>query len=168
MNESHSKNDKLDFGINRSRMLNLLNLRSQSQVGIDVYQKLGLSSAERLFIDFIKNNSLTTSMHMENRRIAVRGEPVTQAFILMDGEAIASDGNRRYRIGPGAVLGLAECIANEPHRLSVLARTTVTTGNLPVDRVLRELVNMNKGLRGISRTTVMRILQTRQIPESLK
>lgn len=164
----NSENPTLDFGVDKARLRPLHGLRPYNSRTVSAFNEAGLTSEERLFFNLSRKTTLHSSMFMAGRTITTRGKPVDLAYVIVEGQAIANDGQRDYPIGPGSVLGLAEGMARMSHMLTVTADSLVQTVNIKMDSAIRELQLMNKGLRGISRCTIMRIMQLDETPEALK
>ena len=58
-------------------------------------------------------------------------------------------------IGPGAVIGLAEGIADIPSSYDIVANNTVNTKLINIEKAVREVTSLNSGLKGICRSTIM-------------
>ena len=71
-------------------------------------------------------------------------------------------------IGPGAVIGLAEGISDMPSSYDIVANNTVNTKLINIEKAVKEVTSLNSGLKGICRSTIMRILNLKVAPSHLK
>jgi CRP-like cAMP-binding protein len=168
MSEHDTDGTSMRFSVDLGRVRAVGNAMPGSLAALAAYDQHGLASHERLYHQLVGDLALVTAVFRPGDRIAVAGEDVVNAYIVRDGAMQAILDRRALRIGPGSVIGLAEGLANVGHGMTVVAETVVTTSVIPMHRALRALAGMHRGLRGITRNTVMRILQLPQVPETLK
>jgi CRP-like cAMP-binding protein len=134
----------------------------------ELYDGHGLSAEDRLFFSLSQNSALESGAFEPGDRIAMRGDPVQLAHVVISGEMTASSRQGKFTLGPGSVIGLAEGMAYQPHTFTVLATSAVRTRVIPMDKARQELLAINAGLRGICRTAIVRILDLPEAPENLK
>lgn len=158
----------LQFGVDLQRIAQLGMINPGSVEASQAYERLGLSSEDRLYFQLTRDLTLDTAAFRPGDRLAVEGQDVVNAYIVREGTLAVTVGGRELRTGPGSVIGLAEGIAHHKHRMTVTAITVVSASVIPIYRAMRALSHMHKGLKGITRNTVMRILQTDEIPETFR
>ena len=138
-----------------------------SSEAVDFNDAVGLTTEDRLFFHLRQNAHLDRCVFNLGDQIAVRGERVHLAHIIISGNVTASDVKNNFTLGPGSVIGLAEGMANLPYSFTVIAKDTVHTRSIPIADAQQELVRLNAGLRGIFRTAIARTLDLKEIPENL-
>jgi CRP-like cAMP-binding protein len=168
MLEEDADRGSMRFSVNLARVRAVGSAMPGSLAALAAYDQHRLASHERLYHQLIGDLSLVSAVFRPGDRIAVAGEDVVNAYIVRDGTMHAIIDRQAVPIGPGSVIGLAEGLANVGHGMTVVAETVVTASVIPMHRALRALAGMHRGLRGITRNTVMRILQLPQVPETLK
>lgn len=166
--DGYGSNGDLDFGVDLERIAALGLIGAGTLKARAAYDRLGFSSADRLYHELASDLTLGMAIFSAGDRVAQAGEDVINAHIIRSGVLAAEVGARVMRIGPGSVIGLAEGLALHKHRMTVTAITDVSAAVIPIYRALRTLYQMHKGLKGITRNTVMRILQIGETPETFK
>ena len=122
-------------------------------------ERLNLSSAERIFFALCRSMELDNHVFKPGDVIVREGSEVHVSHIMMNGYVNVSQKNgKNFRVGIGGVFGLAEGVMNLPHAHTVIAEGMVTTSVIPLSKVQRELPRIHKGLQGIERYTMLRIL----------
>jgi len=158
----------MDFSIDMGRMNQLGILDPRSPAAMATFSQNQFSSQERLFFSLWASRLLNDGVFKIGEILTHKGEVVVNAHIIISGELDADNGARRFTLGPGSVLGLAEGLAHLPYGMTVMAKTVVTTRILRLDKIDREIPKMNAGIRGICRGAVMRTLGLNDVPEALK
>lgn len=158
----------LDFAIDVGRLNQLGILDPRSPAAMATFSQNQFSSQERLFFSLWASRLLNDGVFKIGEILAHKGEIVVNAHIVISGELDADNGTKRFTLGPGSVLGLAEGLAHQPFSMTVMAKTVVTTRILRLDKIDREIPKMNAGIRGICRGAVMRTLGLNDVPEALK
>ncbi len=156
-----------DFAIDLKKIGLIGSLHPDSIEALHAYNEQGLSSEERLYYQLIRDLALNTAAYQPGTVLFEFGQTVTQAYIIRQGDIELRTEGLIYRVGPGAVLGLASGLANLPHNMSATALTVVTASIIP-HKVFNTLNSCHIGLRGINRSTIMRTLNLSSVPESLK
>ncbi|NDH52530.1 MAG: cyclic nucleotide-binding domain-containing protein [Betaproteobacteria bacterium] len=133
----------------------------------ELFGKFRLSSQDRLFFCLWANPTLRSAHFADGAEIARRGGHVLVAHVVIVGEMKASDGKYIFDLGPGAVIGLAEGLAEVPQRLTVTAITPVETHVIPFRDAQYQLTNVNPGLRGIFRSSTARTLAMTETVKAL-
>lgn len=158
---------RYDFVVDLKKIELIGTLHPDSIQSLEAYNQHGLSSEERLYHQLINDLALETSAYKPGAQLCEFGQAVTQAFVIRQGDIELRTEGLIYRVGPGAVLGLAAGLANQPHNMSATALTVVTASIIP-NKVFNTIKTCHLGLRGINRSTIMRILNLGSVPESLK
>lgn len=162
------RDDSMCFAIEIERLQNLGLLNPNSRQALAAYDQHELTSAERLFFKLWGNNLLNSGYFEPGQAIARKGEHPAMAHIVTSGEVVARDNERTYTFGPASVFGLAEGLTDQAYRWDATANSLVTTKVIPIARALREVHGLNAGLRGICRSTAMRILDLKTPPANLR
>jgi len=119
----------------------------------------GMSSDELMFLKLLASNKLHSTVHESG---TVLGSPddteLGLGYIIVQGHVEATIGRKKYKFGPGSVLGLAEALLDKTLPWSLVSLDTVTLMNIPIDKALRGLEHANPGIRGIVRYTADRIM----------
>ena len=157
-----------NFSVDLSKVAALGSMPAYSREALETYQKYGLSSEDRLYYQLVSEMALETSAFKPGANLCVFGEAVSDAYIVRQGELEVHTEGLIYRVGPGAVIGLAAGLANAPHNMTATAITVVTVSVIPIFKALKAITTCHPGLRGINRSTVMRVLNLKAVPESMK
>lgn len=139
-----------------------------SRDAVELYDVHGLSTQDRLFFCLWQNSNLPTRVFNPGDTIAMRGDRVHFAHVVLSGDMAASDENDNFTFGAGSVIGLAEGMAVLPHSFTVTARTPVTTRFISIGDAQHALTGINAGLLGLCRTAIARTLGLKAIPEQRK
>lgn len=158
----------MHFSVDLAKVAAMGHLPPYSQDAMDAYVRLGLSSEDRLYYQLVSELSLDSAAFMPGRHLCERGQTVTDAYVVRQGELEVQTEGASFRVGPGAVLGLAAGLADVPHNMTATALTVVTASIIPIFKALKAVGSFHPGLRGINRNTVMRVLNLSAVPESLK
>jgi CRP-like cAMP-binding protein len=127
-----------------------------------------LPSRDSLYLKLLNNSHLGSTAFAPGQKITSVGDGISTAYIITQGEVSQSSTVTGYAtLGPGAVIGLAEGIADAPCITETIARNAVVAITVPVIRCLSAVRGSNSGLMGIARFTAMRILETNIPPKSL-
>lgn len=156
-----------DFSVDLKKIESVGSLHPDSIDALEAYNRLGLSSEDRLYYQIVSDMALETAAYKPGTVLCEFGQDVTDAYVIRQGEIELKTEGLTYRVGPGTVLGLAAGLANHPHNMSATALTVVTASVIP-NKVFKAIHSCHLGLRGINRNTVMRILNLSSVPESLK
>jgi hypothetical protein len=134
-----------------------------------------LTTVDKLYLKLLMNRSslATGSLGLiafaPGKKIISQGDFPDKAYIITQGEATYSSAATGYStLGPGAVIGLAEGLADLASRCESTAVSAVVAMTIPTTRALSSIRGANSGLLGIARLTAMRVLDLSLPPESLK
>ena len=158
----------LRFSVDLAKVEAMGTLPPYSPDAMAAYVKLGLSSEDRLYYQLVGELSLGSAAFKPGSHLCMKGQPAHDAYVVRQGELDVQIDGASYRVGPGAVIGLASGLADRPHNMTATAVTVVTASVIPIFKALKAFAGCHPGLRGINRSTVMRILQLGAVPESLK
>ena len=156
-----------EFSIDIKKLNTLGVMDPSSQQAMSAFEKYEFSGAERLFFKLWGTEELNMGYFSVGQSLAERGEQPNTAHVVISGEVEGRDHSGSYKLGPGSVLGLAEGLSRKVYEWDAIAKTPVTTKVIPLERALREVRGLNAGLKGICRSTAMRILNLSAPPESL-
>ncbi len=148
----------LFFGINMNKLLRLGALDVARLTGEQAHDDLQLSSEESLFCRLWSSDMMRSEIHTKGTVITEAGTPVETAYIIFQGQAVASWKGHQFHLGPGAVFGLAEGLCQQPHRWSVRAEGIVHTRSIPMAQAQEELTQAATGLRSICRVVGARVM----------
>jgi CRP-like cAMP-binding protein len=158
----------MNFSVDLAKVEAMGSMPPYSTDAIAAYVKLGLSSEDRLYYQLVSELSLGSAAFRPGSSLCVAGEPAHDAYVVRQGELDVRTEGLSYRVGPGAVIGLAAGLADMPHNMTATAVTVVTVSVIPVFKAIKAFSGCHPGLRGINRSTVMRILNLSAVPEPLK
>jgi CRP-like cAMP-binding protein len=160
--------NSLHFCVDLAKVGAMGSLAPYSQDAMAAYVRHGLSSEDRLYYQLVSELSLDSAAFMPQRVLCTAGQPVTDAYIVRQGELELRAEGASYRVGPGAVIGLAAGLADLPHTMTAVATTVVTASVIPIFKALKAWSTAHPGLRGINRNTILRVLDLQTVPPSLK
>lgn len=154
------------FGVDPSRF-EKLGMDANEAIDEALFDTNDLSSTERLFFRLWANKLLNVRHVEVGEVIASRNEIPDHGFIIINGKVSAANDKMKYMFGPGCVFSLAEGLIGQKSSWDVVATTRVVLHCIQISTALSEAQNMNKGLKGVCRFTIMRILNLKQPPEGL-
>lgn len=158
----------LFFGINMQKLLRLGALDPQrSQNGLPP-SGAALSSEEHLFCRLWASDMMYSQIFQKGECLVQQDQVLSQAYIIFQGQAVASWNQTQFHLGPGSVIGLAEALSGQPCRWSVTADSILHTRSIPIAQALEDIQRASPGLRNICGVTVARILDLPQVPEHLR
>lgn len=113
-----------------------------------------------MFLKLQASHRLSSGFFDAGQRLTTpSADHIGSAFVIVKGTVEAVSKERRYRLGVGSVLGLAEGLSNTPFSWAPSAATHVTVLVLPIARILRGIGSANPGIKGIVRYTSARIIE---------
>jgi len=147
------------FEIDKDHFSEVIGINPESYLWHETCERLNLSSAQRIFFALERSMDLHTHIFKPGEIIAREGQEVDDSHIIMNGYVTVSQKlGKEFRVGSGGVFGLAEGVMDLHHAYTVTAEGMVTTSVISMAKVHRELPRIHKGLQGIERCTMMRIL----------
>jgi len=117
-----------------------------------------LSGDERLFLGLYGSPILSTILFEPKRKIIFAGKPIEDAYLIIDGSLLGSEGSDLYRLGPGSVLGLAEGIINKPSKMNVITVSHVQAKIIPLHKIDAIIGILPTELRAMLMTIIKRTL----------
>jgi len=117
-----------------------------------------LSGDERLFLGLYGSPILSTILFEPKRKIISAGKPIEDAYLIIDGSLLGSEGSDLYRLGPGSVLGLAEGIINKPSKMNVITVSHVQAKIIPLHKIDAIIGILPTELRAMLMTIIKRTL----------
>lgn len=151
--------DDLDYEVTNDNNLSSTQVQKILDEVYATGDNKGMSSDELMFLKLLASNKLHSTVHEAG---TVLGSPddteLGLGYIVVQGHVEATIGRKKYKFGPGSVLGLAEALLDKTLPWSLVSLDTVTLMNIPIDKALRGLEHANPGIRGIVRYTADRIM----------
>jgi CRP-like cAMP-binding protein len=151
--------DELDYEVTNDNNLSSTQVQKILDEVYATGDNKGMSSDELMFLKLLASNKLHTTVHEAG---TVLGSPddteLGLGYIIVQGHVEAAIGKKKYKLGPGSVLGLAEALLDKTLPWELSSLDTVTLMNIPIDKALRGLEHANPGIRGIVRYTADRIM----------
>lgn len=117
-----------------------------------------LSGDERLFLGLYGSPILNTILFEPKRKIMSAGKPIEDAYLIIDGNLLGSEGSDLYRLGSGSVLGLAEGIINKPSKMNVITVSHVQAKIIPLHKIDAIIGILPTELRAMLLTIIKRTL----------
>jgi len=130
----------------------------RSAAAMDLIRTGSINGDQRLFLTLSTSTLLQTVHFPPKKKITSAGSLVEDAYLITSGSLIAVEGNFIYRLGPGAVLGLAEGIINRPSRMTVITTTNVQARLIPLHKMDATISRLPMEVKAILQTIVKRTL----------
>jgi CRP-like cAMP-binding protein len=146
------------FSVDTVKLSKYKNNFLKSSVGIDAIQAGELSGDERLFMALLDSNLLNSNIIAAQQKIIRAGEEFDEAFIITNGEVLLSRGEKSFRVGPGAVIGLAEGMVGLPSRYSIASLTALQVKVIQFHKVDTLVHQLPAELKSILVTIIKRNL----------
>ncbi len=153
-----------DRASDHAKQVQLPKSAEQSAAGFAHGQREGeagtakLSGDERLFLGLYESPILSTILFEPKRKIITAGKPIEDAYLIVDGSLLGSEGSDLYRLGPGSVLGLAEGIINKPSKMNVITVSHVQAKIIPLHKIDAIIGILPTELRAMLLTIIKRTL----------
>ncbi len=151
-------NLRASFAVDSDRLKGFGILDPRSAHALEIFKSGTLTSDERLYLSLWGSALLSSISFEPKRRIIAVGETVEQAYLVVSGTLVATQGDDIYRLGPGAVLGLAEGVINQPSKYSVISVTAVQARVIPLHRIDAIVAKLPLEVRSILQTVIKRTL----------
>ncbi len=107
----------------------------KSKAGSEAISAGMLTSEERLYVSLLETHLLNTTMYLPQKSLIKAGDQFEEAYFLVSGEVRIHQGNKLYKLGPGAVLGLSEGMVGLPSRYSATTLTSTQIKLIPFHKV---------------------------------
>ena len=154
-----TESSSVHFEVDKGHFAEVIGINPESNAWHETCERLNLSSAQRIYYALERSIEMHTHIFKPGEVIAIEGQEVHDAHIIMNGYVTVSQkSGKEFRVGSGGVFGLAEGVMELHHAYTVTAEGMVTTSVISMSKVHRELPRVHKGLQGIERCTMMRIL----------
>jgi len=124
----------------------------------DLIRSKSLTSDQRLFLSLLASTLLKTALFAPKKRIISAGTLVEEGYLIIGGSLVGIEDEKIYRFGPGAVLGLAEGMINQPSKISVVTTTAVQVRVIPFHKVDAIISLLPKGMKEVLQTIIKRTL----------
>lgn len=139
-----------------------------SHTSLEVYRSGSLTSEERLYFTLWGSRDLPAILFSPKQKIAAIEQPVGCVYFIVRGKVLGVHDNVVHRLGPGAVIGMAEAIAHQPYSMDCVAVDNVEARRIEAKTIHKLMQQVPPELKSIIRTITMRTLGLTDIPESLK
>ncbi|MFM1926114.1 MAG: hypothetical protein RIT44_1920 [Pseudomonadota bacterium] len=148
----------LYFGINMQKLLRLGALDPAQLPETSAQQADKLSSEEHLFCRLWSSDMMRSHIFNKGTLLMEQGQPIQEAMVIFQGQAIATCGDTQFHLGPGAVIGLAEGLSGQASKWRVTSDSVVHTRSIPIAQALTEIQQTHPALRSLCQVTLARIL----------
>lgn len=149
---------RASFAVDSDRLKSFGILDPRSANALEIFQSGKLTSDERLYLSLWGSPLLSSITFEPRRKIITAGETIEQAYLIVSGTLVGTQGDDIYRFGPGAVLGLAEGVINQPSKYSVITATAVQARVIPLHRIDSIVAKLPLEVRSIMQTIIKRTL----------
>jgi CRP-like cAMP-binding protein len=146
------------FAIDLEKLKNLGINDPSSTAALDLIRSKSLSSDQRLFLSLWRSTLLKTVLFEPKKKIISAGSLVEDGYLIVSGSLVGVRGEYVYRFGPGAVLGLAEGMINQPSKMSVITATAVQARLIPFHKIDTMISMLPKEMKAILQTIIKRTL----------
>jgi CRP-like cAMP-binding protein len=149
---------RASFSVDTDRLKGFGIMDPRSANTLEIFKSGKLSSDERLYLSLWGSTLLSSITFEPKRRIITAGETIEQAYLVVSGTLVGTQGDDIYRFGPGAVLGLAEGVINQASKYSVITATAVQARVIPLHRIDAIVAKLPLEVRSILQTVIKRTL----------
>ncbi len=149
---------RASFAVDSDRLKSFGILDPRSANALEIFKSGKLTSDERLYLSLWGSPLLSSITFEPKRKIITAGETIEQAYLIVSGTLVGTQGDDVYRFGPGAVLGLAEGVINQPSKFSVITATAVQARVIPLHRIDSIVAKLPLEVRSITQTIIKRTL----------
>lgn len=149
---------RASFAVDSDRLKSFGIIDPRSSQALEVFKSGQLSSDERLYLSLWGSPLLSSITFEPKRKIIAAGEPIAQAYLIVSGTLVGTQGDDIYRFGPGAVLGLAEGVNNLPCKYSVITVSAVQARVISLHRIDSIAAKLPLEVRSILQTIIKRTL----------
>jgi len=146
------------FAIDLEKLKSLGINDPRSAAALEMILDKSLTSDQRLFLSLWGSHLLKTVLFEPKQKIITAGSLVEEGYLIISGSLVGIEDDHIYRLGPGAVLGLAEGVINRPSKMTVITATSVQARLIPFHKIDSVISLLPKEVRGILFTIVKRTL----------
>jgi len=107
----------------------------KSKEGSDAISAGELKGEERLFLALLTTHLLNTTMFLPQKSLIKAGEQFDEAYFIVSGEVQVKQGEKRYKLGAGSVLGLSEGMVGLPSRYTATTLSSIQVKIIPFHKV---------------------------------
>lgn len=146
------------FSVDTGKLEKLGSNFLHSKEGMDAFSSGKFKGEERLFLSLLETHLLNTTMYFPQKILIQVGEQFDDAYFLVSGEVLISQGEKKYKLGPGSVLGLSEGMVGLPSKYKATSLTSLQVKIIPFHRVDSIIKGLLPELRAILVTIIKRNL----------
>ena len=146
------------FAIDLEKLKSLGINDPRSAAALEMILDKSLTSDQRLFLSLWGSHLLKTVLFEPKNKIITAGSLVEEGYLIISGSLVGIEDDHIYRLGPGAVLGLAEGVINRPSKMTVITATSVQARLIPFHKIDSVISLLPNEVRGILFTIVKRTL----------
>ena len=149
---------KGQFAVDVEKLNALGMVEPHSKESLEIFESGQLTAEERLYYTLWSCRVFSAVNLTEGQRIFSEGDDVSTAYFLIDGAAMYVSGETAYRLGPGAVIGVAEGMARSPMRFNVVVTKNSRAMSIPLFQADAAFANLQPTMKGIFSTITGRTL----------
>ena len=149
---------KGQFAVDIEKLNALGMVEPHSKESLKIFESGQLTAEERLYYTLWSCRVFSAVNLTEGQKIFSEGDDVSTGYFLIDGAAMYVSGETAYRLGPGAVIGVAEGMARRPMRFNVIVTKNSRAMSIPLFQTDAAFANLQPTLKGIFSTITGRTL----------
>jgi len=149
---------KGQFAVDIEKLNALGMVEPHSKESLEIFESGQLTAEERLYYTLWSCRVFSAVNLTEGQKIFSEGDDVSTGYFLIDGAAMYVSGETAYRLGPGAVIGVAEGMARRPMRFNVIVTKNSRAMSIPLFQTDAAFANLQPTLKGIFSTVTGRTL----------
>ena len=146
------------FAVDAEKLGNLGANYLLSKEGTDAFGSGKFKGEERLFISLLETHLLNTTMYVPQKTLIKVGEQFEEAYFVVRGEVLMTQGDNSFKLGPGSVLGLSEGMVGLASKYTVTTLTSLQVKIIPFHKVDSIIKGLLPELRAILVTIIKRNL----------
>lgn len=150
---------KGQFAVDIEKLNALGMVEPHSKESLEIFESGQLTAEERLYYTLWSCRLFSAVNLTEGQKIFSEGDDVSTGYFLIDGSAMYVSGETAYRLGPGAVIGVAEGMARRPMRFNVIVTKNSRAMSIPLFQADAAFANLQPTLKGIFSTITGRTLE---------
>jgi CRP-like cAMP-binding protein len=148
----------LRFAVDAEKLEKLGSNFMHSKEGMDAFSSGKFKGEDRLFISLLETHLLNTMMFYPQKKLIQVREQFEEAYFVVSGEVLITQGDKSYKLGAGSVLGLSEGMVGLPSKYTATTLTSVQVKIIPFHRVDSIIKGLLPELRAILVTIIKRNL----------
>lgn len=146
------------FAVDSERLSKLGPNFLKSKEGSDAISDGQLKGEERLFVALLNTHLLDTTMYLPQKSMIKVGEQFDEAYLLVSGEVQIKQGEKKFKLGAGSVLGLSEGMVGLPSRYTATTLSSIQLKIIPFHKVDAVMNMLPPELKAILVTIIKRNL----------